>query len=314
MVVFANARKIRLRPFECSTHPPCCHNECAGTTCGLVTLGGQSQSNVSTGCETRFGFTQRIEADSSDSQCSGEPVFTLLYERLHDDRESAARLIWRSAFRLHSSGVLRARSTSKLYTLMHERRLFHRFNWPLPISLALRNGLVVVLLLSSIAVFWQPLSALYVLTREQSHYSHLLLVPFVSAYVFYQQRKVILTSGEWSPVSGLMMVGLGAFGYWEAARVTNGVDYVSLSTLALVIVTWGIFLFCYGPGICRTFSFGLFFLLCMVPFPAGLLHTIIVFLQRSAVEGIDLGFSLLNVPVIRDDTVFVLQNITIRRG
>ena len=195
---------------------------------------------------------------------------------------------------------------------MHERRLFHRFNWPLPISLTLRNGLVAVLLLSSIAVFWQPLSALYVLTREQSHYSHLLLVPFVSAYVFYQQRKIILTSGEWSPVSGLMMVGLGALGYWEAARATTGVDYVSLSTLAWVIVTWGIFLFCYGPGISRTFSFGLFFLLCMVPFPAGLLHTIIVLLQRSAVEGVDLGFSLLNVPVIRDDTVFVLQNMTIR--
>ena len=111
-----DARKIRLCPSECSTHPPCGHNECAGKTCGLVTAGGQSQSNVSTSCETRFGFTKRIEADSSDSQCSGEPVFALLYERLHDDRESAACLIWRSAFRLHSSGVLRAEAP-RSYTL-----------------------------------------------------------------------------------------------------------------------------------------------------------------------------------------------------
>ena len=50
----------------------------------------------------------------------------------------------------------------------------------------------------------------------------------------------------------------------------------------------------------------------MVPFPAALLHTIIVFFQRCAVEGTDLGFLLLNVPVIRDDTVFVLSNMTIR--
>ena len=42
MGVFANARKIRLRPSECSTHPSCRHNECAGKTCGLVTSGGQS--------------------------------------------------------------------------------------------------------------------------------------------------------------------------------------------------------------------------------------------------------------------------------
>jgi exosortase len=50
----------------------------------------------------------------------------------------------------------------------------------------------------------------------------------------------------------------------------------------------------------------------MVPFPAGLLHTIIVFLQGSSVEGTDLGFSLLNVPVIRHDITFALPNITIR--
>jgi hypothetical protein len=65
--------------------------------------------------------------------------------------------------------------------LMHERRLFHTFHWPLPISLTLRNGLLVFLLLISIAVFWQTLSALYLVTREQSHYSHLLLVLLVSA-------------------------------------------------------------------------------------------------------------------------------------
>ena len=195
---------------------------------------------------------------------------------------------------------------------MHERRLFHRFNRPLPISLTLRNGLSVLLLLSSFAVFWQPLSALYVLTQEQSHYSHLFLIPVVSAYDFYLNRKVILASGEWSPLSGLIVVGVGVIGYWEAGRATNGVDYLSLSTLALVIVSWGIFLFCYGRGVCRTFSFGLLFLLCMVPFPAGLLHTIIVFLQRSAAEATDIGFSLLGVPVVRDDTVFGLSKMTIR--
>jgi len=195
---------------------------------------------------------------------------------------------------------------------MHESRLFHRFNWPLPISLTLRNGLLVVLLLSSIAVFWQPLSALYILTQEQSHYSHLLLIPLVSAYVFYLNRKVIRASGEWSPLSGLIVVGIGLIGYWEANRATSGVDYVSLSTLALVVVIWGIFLFCYGPSVYRTFFFGLLFLLCMVPFPAGLLHTIIVFLQRSAAEATDMGFSLLGVPVIRDNTTFGLSNITIR--
>jgi exosortase len=50
----------------------------------------------------------------------------------------------------------------------------------------------------------------------------------------------------------------------------------------------------------------------MVPFPAALLHAIVVFLQRSAAEVTDMVFSLLNVPVIRDDIVFGLSNMTVR--
>jgi len=179
-------------------------------------------------------------------------------------------------------------------------------------SKTMRNSLLVFLLFITIAAFCEPLAALYRLTQEQSHYSHLLLVPLVSVYVFYLHRKEILSSRQWSPWVGLLMVGVGAIGYWEAGRSTNGVDYLSLTTLALVVVIWGVFLFCYGPGSCRTFSFGLLFLLCMVPFPAGMLHNIIVFLQRSAAEVTGIGFSLLGVPVIRNDIVFGLPNITIR--
>jgi len=183
---------------------------------------------------------------------------------------------------------------------------------PLPVSISTRNRLSLLLLLVIIAWFWKPLLALYSLTQEQSHYSHLLLVPLVSLYVFYLHRKKILSSREWSPWVGLLIVGIGAIGYWEAGRSINGVDYVSATTLAFVVVTWGIFLFCYGPSTWRTVSFGLLFFLCMVPFPAVLLHSIIVFLQHSAAEVTNLVFSLLGVPVIRDDVVFGLSNMTIR--
>jgi exosortase len=182
----------------------------------------------------------------------------------------------------------------------------------LPVGIKVRNALALFLLIGTIVWFWQPLTALYGLTQEESHYSHLLLVPFVSLYVLYLDRKILLSSKKWSPVYGLLLVGVGALGYWQAGRGTSGIDHICLTTLALVVVTWGIFLFCYGAGTCRSMSFGLLFLLCMVPFPAALLHAIIVFLQHSAAEVTNVGFSLLGVPVIRDDIVFGLSNITIR--
>ena len=194
-----------------------------------------------------------------------------------------------------------------------ERGPFQALSWPLPVSIKTRNGLSLFLLLVTIGWLWQPLAALYSLTQEHpySHYSHIPLIPWVSVYVFYLNRKAILASWEWSPLPGLLLVGLGAIGYWLADPVAYGADHLSLTILALVVASWGIFLFCYGLRTCRTFSFGLLFLLCMVPLPAGLLHTIIVFLQRSSSELTDIGFSLLGVPVIRDGFVFVLSNVAI---
>jgi exosortase len=194
---------------------------------------------------------------------------------------------------------------------MQERRLLHTFHWPLSIDLTLRNGLFVFLLLIPIAAFWQPLSGLYRLTQEELHYSHLLLVPLVSLYAFYNDRKVIYASATWSPLYGTLLMGLGAIGYWAAGQGTNGVDNLFFSILALVVITWGSFLFCYGPGAWRTNSFGLLFLLFMVPLPPVVIHAIIVFLQRSAAELTAIDFSLFGVPVIRDDIVFRLSHITI---
>lgn len=186
-------------------------------------------------------------------------------------------------------------------------------SWPLPVSIKTRNWLSLFLLCITLAWFWQPLVALYSMTQEQpySHYSHIPLIPLVSAYVFYLNRKAIFTSSEWSPFLGMILLGLGVIGYWRADPVTFGTDYLSLMMLALVVATWGIFVFSYGLRSCRTFSFGLLFLLCIVPIPAGPLHMIIVFLQRSSAEVTDAGFSLLGVPVIRDGVVFGLSNVKI---
>ena len=194
-----------------------------------------------------------------------------------------------------------------------ERGPFQALSWPLPVSIKTRNRLALFLLLVTLASFWQPLVLLYSLTQEQpySHYSHIPLIPLVSIYAFYLNRKAILASGEWSPLPGLILIVLGIIGYWQADPASYGPDHLSLTILALVVASWGSFLFCYGLRPCRAFSFGLLFLLCMVPLPAGVVHAIIVFLQRSSAELTDVGFSLLGVPVIRDGFVFGLPNVKI---
>lgn len=182
---------------------------------------------------------------------------------------------------------------------------------PLPFSAQCRNLLALLLFFATVAWFWQPLVKLFSLTQQQEHYSHIVLIPCLSLYVLYLDRKAILASREWSPWLGSLVTGLGAWGYWRADPVTFAADQVSTMILALVVMWWGIFVSAFGITRCRKVSFGLLFLLFMVPFPSVLLDAIIGFLQRSSAEATEALFSVLGVPVFRQGFVFSLSNLTI---
>ena len=181
----------------------------------------------------------------------------------------------------------------------------------LPFSTKIRNRLSLLLLLAAVAWFWQPLVSLFSLTQQQEHYSHIVLIPCLSLYVLYLDRKAILASREWSPWIGSLVIGLGAWCYWSADAAIFAPDQLSMTILALVVMCWGIFVACFGITLCRKGSFGLLFLLFMVPFPSFLLDAVIGFLQRSSAEATALLFSILGVPVFRQGFVFSLPNITI---
>jgi exosortase len=184
-------------------------------------------------------------------------------------------------------------------------------NQPLPFSSKTRSGLFLLLLLTAVAGFWQPLVSLFSLTQQQEHYSHIVLIPCLSLYVLYLDRKAIFASKEWSPWLGALLIGLGALGYWSADAAIFAQDQLSMTILALVVMCWGIFVACFGVTLCRKVSFGLLFLLFMVPLPSFLLEATIGFLQRSSTEATEVLFSLLGVPVLRQGFVFSLSNFTI---
>ena len=182
---------------------------------------------------------------------------------------------------------------------------------PLPFSMMTRNGLALLLLLAAVAGFWQPLLSLFSLTLQQEQYSHIVLIPCLSLYVLFLDRKAIFASREWSPWLGFLLIGLGALSYWSADAAIVAPDQLSMTIVALVLMCWGIFVSCFGITLCRKVSFGLLCLLFMVPLPSFLLDAIVGFLQRSSTEATDLLFSVLGIPVFREGFVFSLSNFTI---
>ena len=181
----------------------------------------------------------------------------------------------------------------------------------LPFSAQIRNGLSLLLLLAAVGWCWQPLVSLFSLTQQQEQYSHIVLIPLLSLYVLFLERKAIFASREWSPWLGSLLIGLGAWSYWSADAAIFAPDQLSMTIMALVMMCWGIVVACFGITLSRQMSFGLLCLLFMVPLPSFLLEAIVGFLQRSSAEATAVLFSVLGIPVFRQEFVFSLSNFTI---
>ena len=182
---------------------------------------------------------------------------------------------------------------------------------PLPFSQTVRNGLALLLLAAAVACFWQPFLTLYALSQDQEHYSHIILIPLVSLYVLYGKRTAILASREWSPVLGGVLIVAGSLGYWQSDTVALGPDALSVIMTGFVAICWGIFFLSYGVRPFQHVSFGLLFLLFMVPFPSVMLSAIIGFLQRMSAEASDVIFAMLGIPVFREGFSFSLTNFSV---
>src|SRR6185295_18342819 len=138
-----------------------------------------------------------------------------------------------------------------------EGKSIRTFTQPLPCSMRTRNGLSLLLLFAAIAWFWQPLVSLFFLTQQQEHYSHLVLIPCVTLFVLYLDRKTIFASRGWSPWLGSLVIGMGALCYWSADAAIFAPDQLSITILAWVVICCGIVVSCFGITLCRKVSFGL---------------------------------------------------------
>lgn len=149
-------------------------------------------------------------------------------------------------------------------------------------------------------------------SANAQHYSHISLIPFLSLYFIYLKRTDILAKLSWSIGPGLAVIFAGGIVHSFAGLPTNNeMDGFALYILAMVLMLWGSFIFCYGVQSTRAASFALGLLLLLIPIPSYVLNGIVGFLQRASAEASSILFSLLDIPVHRQQFTFALSNFTI---
>jgi exosortase len=185
-------------------------------------------------------------------------------------------------------------------------------NMRLSYSLVLGFLLVCVL---PFVLAWNLVGPLFTLVRTSDTFSEIPLIPLVSLFIVYENRKAIFsdvsfgrTLGAAFIVPGTILLVVGRLNLWQLSST----NLVSLLVLAIVLVWVGAFTLFFGNRAFRVACFPLFFLLFMVPIPEPLLSKIIVLLQTGSADMTELFFRLAGVPNHRQGLVFELPGVAIR--
>ena len=146
-------------------------------------------------------------------------------------------------------------------------------------------------------------------------HSHIVLVPFVSAYLIFVRRrqftKLYTTSadGEWSLVAGLAaLLAAWKFGSGDYLNQSDSLSLIAFSFVSFVIAGGFLFL---GRKWMTDAAFPFAFLIFMVPLPDGVVDWLETASKLASAEVAALFFSIAGTPVLRDGTVFQLPGIII---
>ncbi|HME43100.1 MAG TPA: exosortase/archaeosortase family protein [Syntrophorhabdales bacterium] len=149
---------------------------------------------------------------------------------------------------------------------------------------------------------------------DSDYYSHILLIPFVTAYFLFLDRRSILQHARYSYM-GLGVAACGLLGYGAALTLRRWLgpnDFASVATAGALVFWWGGFLLAFGPQAFRVARFPLLFMLFVIPIPLFLLDWFIYILQVASTEVTEWLFQLTGTDYIRNGFIYRLPNITIQ--
>lgn len=173
---------------------------------------------------------------------------------------------------------------------------------------------VVFISTVSSVFFRHDLSSLLHLAIQDDRYSHVLVIPVMSALIVYLNRRRIFAHLSYGVVAGIPPFFAGAALYWVSQTQLRNLDAnnrLSVVILAFVLVCTAGFLLCCGSQAFREALFPLLFLLFMVPIPTPVLDAIVVSLQAGSAVMTYALYKLLGVPVLWDHFKFLLPGVQI---
>src|SRR6266576_3420790 len=168
-----------------------------------------------------------------------------------------------------------------------------------------------------LAAFGRPLLGLANYAAHSSLHSHIVLIPFVSGYLFYLRRDQLPKERVADLPLGILALAGGLavflFAHWLAfagRAPTDNYYFVLLTISFLCCLAAGGFFF-FGRDWMRAVAFPLAYLIFMIPMPDAMADALESASKYASAEVANVLFQLSGTPILRAGRIFQLPNITI---
>lgn len=147
--------------------------------------------------------------------------------------------------------------------------------------------------------------------------SHILLIPVVFWYLLRIAKGKHIPPARPSFLAGGIaalcgVAALAAYWHWGIGGELVRNDALSLAMLSFLSLQLAAALCILGWPVLRSRLFAVAFLIFMIPLPIAFTDSLSVMLQRASANAADWMFTLIQMPVLRDDLVFRLPGLSIR--
>jgi len=163
-------------------------------------------------------------------------------------------------------------------------------------------------------MFYVPLRDLFSSSIRSDFYDHIMVIPLLSAYLFFAKRKEIFSLLEYSFQAGIPLMVMGFLLFFlgrNLALQLNQNDYSSLIACSAIFLFIGSFVCCYGLQATNSAAFPLLFLVFMIPIPTFIMDPFIYILTLGSAEVTEWLFKLTGTTYLREGFVFHLSGISI---
>ncbi len=161
----------------------------------------------------------------------------------------------------------------------------------------------------TVAISWHSFVFLLRHSLANDDASHIVLIPFISAWLLFIDRKRIFYHLSTDFLTSALLVIPGITLFLASSRLE--LQHPSAYALALVLLWIAGFALAFGRNALKVAGFPLLFLFLFVPLPETILDKVVYMLQKGSAELSAFFFGLTTVPVLRDGFVFHLPRFSI---